>query len=117
MAPLRAAQALMRRAAAALRGPPTAGLSTPPAPRLASQVALAPYSTGPAAVPAPVAGTETRRGPFHVTTLPNGLRVASLEGLGQVTAVGVLVDAGSRYETPDTNGVSHLIDRLAFKVG
>jgi predicted Zn-dependent peptidase len=53
---------------------------------------------------------------FQVTTLANGLRVCSRDGPGPVAAVGVLLDAGSRYETPETNGVTHLLDRLAFKV-
>ncbi|KAG1443525.1 hypothetical protein G6F56_010643 [Rhizopus delemar] len=33
----------------------------------------------------------------------------------QRSAVGVYVDAGSRYETAKTRGVSHILDRLAFK--
>ena len=51
-----------------------------------------------------------------VTTLPNGIRVASENTPGHLSAVGVYVDAGSRYETATTRGVSHILDRLAFKV-
>ena len=51
-----------------------------------------------------------------ITTLPNGIRVASENTPGHFSAVGVYVDAGSRYETANTRGVSHILDRLAFKV-
>ncbi|KAI9268091.1 Metalloenzyme, LuxS/M16 peptidase-like protein [Phascolomyces articulosus] len=50
-----------------------------------------------------------------VTTLPNGIRVASESTPGHFGAVGVYVDAGSRYETDKYRGVSHILDRLAFK--
>jgi processing peptidase subunit alpha len=52
-----------------------------------------------------------------VTTLPNRLRVVTEPSPGHFHAVGVYVDAGSRYETQRNSGVSHLLDRLAFKVG
>ncbi|KAI8145582.1 Metalloenzyme, LuxS/M16 peptidase-like protein [Fennellomyces sp. T-0311] len=50
-----------------------------------------------------------------ITTLPNGIRVATESTPGHFGAVGVYVDAGSRYETDKTRGVSHILDRLAFK--
>ncbi|KIR58819.1 mitochondrial processing peptidase [Cryptococcus bacillisporus CA1873] len=50
-----------------------------------------------------------------VTTLPNKLRVATESIPGHFHAVGVYIDAGSRYESQRTSGVSHLLDRLAFK--
>ena len=50
-----------------------------------------------------------------MTTLANGLRVASEETYGQNTSLGLFVDTGSRYETAANNGVSHLLERLAFK--
>ncbi|KAI8337125.1 Metalloenzyme, LuxS/M16 peptidase-like protein [Chlamydoabsidia padenii] len=50
-----------------------------------------------------------------ITTLPNGVRVASENTPGHFSAVGVYIDAGSRYETAATRGVSHILDRLAFK--
>jgi len=34
---------------------------------------------------------------------------------GPFSAVGVYVDAGSRYESKELEGVSHIVDRLAFK--
>ncbi|CAG8602715.1 11277_t:CDS:2, partial [Ambispora leptoticha] len=50
-----------------------------------------------------------------ITTLSNGIRVTTENTPGHFSAVGVYLDAGSRYETPRTMGVSHLVDRLAFK--
>ncbi len=53
---------------------------------------------------------------YQITTLPNGMRVASefLEGVESV-AVAVSVGAGARYETEDENGISHLLEHMAFK--
>ncbi|OAD75332.1 hypothetical protein PHYBLDRAFT_123845 [Phycomyces blakesleeanus NRRL 1555(-)] len=59
--------------------------------------------------------SKSSTGLCKVTTLPNGIRVASENTPGHFSAVGVYVDAGSRYETSDTRGVSHILDRLAFK--
>ena len=47
--------------------------------------------------------------------MPNGVRVATEALPGPFSGVGVYVDAGSRYESEELQGVSHLIDRLAFK--
>ncbi|TFK56631.1 LuxS/MPP-like metallohydrolase [Heliocybe sulcata] len=51
----------------------------------------------------------------QITTLPNKIRVATEFTPGHFSAVGLYVDTGSRYETPSTSGVSHFIDRMAFK--
>lgn len=51
----------------------------------------------------------------QVTTLPNGIRVATEALPGHFSGVGVYVDAGSRYENDALRGVSHIVDRLAFK--
>ena len=51
----------------------------------------------------------------QVTTLSNGVRVASEALPGAFSGIGVYVDAGSRYENDALRGVSHIIDRLAFK--
>ncbi|CEJ82693.1 Putative Mitochondrial-processing peptidase subunit alpha [[Torrubiella] hemipterigena] len=50
-----------------------------------------------------------------ITTLPNGLRVASEALPGSFSGVGVYVEAGSRFENQSIRGVSHIMDRLAFK--
>lgn len=53
---------------------------------------------------------------YRLTTLPNGLRVASipLEGMSTV-ALAISVDVGSRYEEPEENGLSHFLEHMAFK--
>ncbi|XAR71291.1 Ubiquinol--cytochrome-c reductase [Bertholletia excelsa] len=58
-----------------------------------------------------LASPETR-----VTTLPNGLRVATESNLAAETAtVGVWIDAGSRFETDETNGTAHFLEHMIFK--
>ncbi|KAJ2394988.1 Mitochondrial-processing peptidase subunit alpha [Coemansia sp. RSA 2603] len=54
-------------------------------------------------------------GQTYVTTFANGLRVVSENSPGHFTALGVYVDAGSRYESPSTSGYAHLMDRMAFR--
>jgi processing peptidase subunit beta len=52
-----------------------------------------------------------------ITTLPNGFRVATESNPNQITAtVGVWIDAGSRFETPQTNGTAHFLEHMFFKV-
>ncbi|ESZ95298.1 putative mitochondrial processing peptidase alpha subunit [Sclerotinia borealis F-4128] len=51
----------------------------------------------------------------QITILPNGVQVATEALPGHFSAIGVYIDAGSRYENEDFRGVSHLMDRLAFK--
>lgn len=56
-------------------------------------------------------GTEAR-----VTSLPNGLRVATDPMPGVRTAsVGVWVGTGARAEPKDINGVAHFLEHMAFK--
>jgi processing peptidase subunit beta len=51
-----------------------------------------------------------------VTTLSNGLRVASESNMSAETAtVGVWIDAGSRFETAETNGTAHFLEHMIFK--
>lgn len=51
-----------------------------------------------------------------VTTLPNGLRVATESNLAARTAtVGVWIDAGSRFESDETNGTAHFLEHMIFK--
>jgi predicted Zn-dependent peptidase len=53
---------------------------------------------------------------YQITTLPNGMRVASefLPGVESV-AVAVSVGMGARYEKEAENGISHLLEHMAFK--
>lgn len=58
-----------------------------------------------------LAAPETR-----VTTLANGMRVATESNLAAETAtVGVWIDAGSRFESDDTNGTAHFLEHMIFK--
>ncbi|XP_078164183.1 insulinase (Peptidase family M16) protein [Carex rostrata] len=58
-----------------------------------------------------LAAPETR-----VTTLSNGLRVATESTLASQTAtVGVWIDAGSRFEAEGTNGTAHFLEHMIFK--
>ncbi|KAM8930907.1 cytochrome b-c1 complex subunit 1, mitochondrial [Pelodytes ibericus] len=51
----------------------------------------------------------------QITTLDNGLRIASEES-GQATCtVGVWIGAGSRYENPKNNGSAYFLEHLLFK--
>lgn len=50
-----------------------------------------------------------------VTTLSNGIRVATEALPDAFSGVGVYIDAGSRYENDYLRGSSHIMDRLAFK--
>lgn len=47
-----------------------------------------------------------------MSKLPSGLLVASLENYSPVSKIGVFVKAGSRYETAENLGVTHML-RLA----
>jgi processing peptidase subunit beta len=51
-----------------------------------------------------------------VTTLENGLRVAtSATAHAETCAVGVWIDAGSRFEQAEDNGSAHFLEHMAFK--
>ena len=49
-----------------------------------------------------------------MTTLSNGLKVASQNKFGQFCTVGVVLDSGSRYEVAYPSGISHFLEKLAF---
>lgn len=52
----------------------------------------------------------------QVTTLANGLRIASEKRFGQFCTVGIVIDSGPRYEVAYPSGVSHFLEKLAFNV-
>ena len=61
------------------------------------------------------AGVATAPEP-RLTTLDNGMRVITQDMPALETAsVGVWVDAGARSESPELNGISHLLEHMAFK--
>ena len=52
----------------------------------------------------------------QVTRLPSGLTVASDAMPGTATvSLGAWVGAGTRHESPDVNGIAHLLEHMAFK--
>jgi len=56
------------------------------------------------------------RSDYRKTVLENGIRVVSgkMPGVRSVS-IGVWIDAGSRDEKPEENGLSHFIEHLVFK--
>uniref|UniRef100_A0A4W5QT09 Ubiquinol-cytochrome c reductase core protein 2b n=1 Tax=Hucho hucho TaxID=62062 RepID=A0A4W5QT09_9TELE len=52
----------------------------------------------------------------QVTKLPSGLVIASLDNYSPASRIGVFVKAGCRYESPENQGVTHLL-RLAANLG
>merc|ERR1719379_2915427 len=50
-----------------------------------------------------------------VTTLANGLRVASEQTAHKTATVGLYIDAGSRFETAENNGTAHFLEHMLFK--
>uniref|UniRef100_A0A8C6WWA0 Mitochondrial-processing peptidase subunit alpha n=1 Tax=Neogobius melanostomus TaxID=47308 RepID=A0A8C6WWA0_9GOBI len=49
-----------------------------------------------------------------ITTLENGLKVASQNKFGQFCTVGILVNSGSRHEAKYPSGIGHFLEKLAF---
>lgn len=52
----------------------------------------------------------------RVTTLSNGLRVATEHSDSETATVGLWIGAGSRFETQANNGVAHFLEHMIFKV-
>lgn len=52
---------------------------------------------------------------IELSTLANGLRVVTDSTPFHFSALGTYVDAGSRFENPAKPGMSHIMDRLAWK--
>ncbi|XP_051140850.1 probable mitochondrial-processing peptidase subunit beta, mitochondrial [Andrographis paniculata] len=67
--------------------------------------------------PSVVSHTDFLAAPLtRVTTLPNGLRIATESNLALKTAtVGVFIDAGSRFESEESNGTAHFLEHMIFK--
>ena len=53
---------------------------------------------------------------FNLERLDNGLRIltAPMESAQSVTCA-IMLAAGSRYETEDTNGIAHFSEHMFFK--
>ena len=52
---------------------------------------------------------------YELTTLDNGLRVVSSRREGLVSYIGVVVNAGSRDEDPEHDGLAHFVEHTLFK--
>ena len=53
---------------------------------------------------------------FSKTTLKNGLRLVTVPQKGSLTTtVLFLVEAGSKYESKQVNGLSHFLEHMCFK--
>ncbi|KAH3899382.1 probable Mitochondrial-processing peptidase subunit alpha [Saccharomycodes ludwigii] len=52
---------------------------------------------------------------YTLTTLDNGVKVATNNVPGHFSALGLYIKAGSRFETPKLKGCTHFMDRLAFQ--
>ncbi|KAK4601799.1 hypothetical protein RGQ29_011071 [Quercus rubra] len=50
-----------------------------------------------------------------ITTLPNGVKIASETSANPTASIGLYVDCGSNYETPASIGATDLLRRMAFK--
>ncbi|SJK85783.1 mitochondrial processing peptidase [Babesia microti strain RI] len=75
-----------------------------------SQVPLEKYMSNPKFLP------QTWNQPTtEISTLDNGLRVASVKTQDETVTVGVWIYSGSRYETAETNGTAHFLEHMIFK--
>src|SRR6185437_8167946 len=53
---------------------------------------------------------------FERQTLPNGLRLLTAPiAHAQSVSCLIMLAAGSRYETPETNGIAHFAEHMFFK--
>lgn len=53
--------------------------------------------------------------PYNTFILPNGLRIIHTPSMTNVTYCGFAVDAGTRDELPDEQGMAHFVEHLIFK--
>jgi processing peptidase subunit beta len=51
----------------------------------------------------------------EVTSLDNGLRVATEDTGSKSATIALYIDAGSRFETEETNGIANFFEHMAFK--
>ena len=64
----------------------------------------------------PTAAIEEKNPSMVLHTLPNGVRLLALPMPHvQSASVGVFLRVGSRDETPANNGISHVLEHMAFK--
>lgn len=114
----------MRPTASMLRQSTTVSAASSSSRSFSRQAVAKALSVAASSTPKPRRSYASAASPIHTgslvktSTLPNGVRVATESTPGHFSAVGVYVDAGSRFERPwvsGESGVSHLLDRMAFK--
>ncbi|KAJ8766713.1 hypothetical protein K2173_005324 [Erythroxylum novogranatense] len=54
-------------------------------------------------------------GKTQISQLSNGVKIASQTTPSPAASVGLYINSGSIYETPDTFGATHMLERMAFK--
>lgn len=64
--------------------------------------------------PVAYASSKSENYTTEVTTLSNGLKVASERKFGQFCTAGVVIDSGPRYEIAYPNGICHFLEKLSF---
>lgn len=64
---------------------------------------------------APPLPDSVETGKTKITTLSNGVKIASESSPNPAASIGLYVNCGSIYETPITRGATHLLERMAFK--
>lgn len=52
---------------------------------------------------------------YHIAVFGNGLRAVASRAAGQVSYIGLLVNAGSRDESPEHPGLAHFVEHTIFK--
>lgn len=53
---------------------------------------------------------------IQISKLKNGMRLITDSDAGaQTVSIGVWVGVGARYETAENNGISHVLEHMAFK--
>jgi processing peptidase subunit alpha len=50
-----------------------------------------------------------------ITTLPNGVQVATQETFQKASSIGIFVDVGSRHEGGGFSGATHMLEKMAFQ--
>lgn len=63
----------------------------------------------------PAAGTDRTPSAAHTETLPCGLRIVCTPSVTDVAYCGLAVNAGTRDERADENGLAHFCEHLTFK--
>ncbi|EER12693.1 conserved hypothetical protein [Perkinsus marinus ATCC 50983] len=64
---------------------------------------------------APVSPPQLKKPEMKFSVLENGMRIVSVDKQGLTSNLGLFVHAGSRFETPAEEGLSHMVECVAFR--